>query len=68
MCVLLIEKNTQPRSWELRFIWQTFWGLQAQETASQIALSDGSKEVREEPGHIEVLQPKPGSQNIKHYS
>lgn len=29
------------------------------------ALRDGSEEVREEPGHIGVLQPKPGSWNIK---
>ena len=29
------------------------------------ALRNSSKEVREEPGHIGVLQQKPGSQNTK---
>ena len=36
----------------------------AQKTASQIALRDHSKEVREEPGCAGVLHQKPGSQNI----
>ena len=38
---------------------------QAQKTASQIALRDRSKEVREEPGYREVLQQNPGSWNGK---
>ena len=40
------------------FIWWTFWGLQAQEAASQIALRDGFEEVGEEPGYIGVLATK----------
>ena len=32
---LLSKKSAQPRSWELRLIWQTFWGLQTQDIASQ---------------------------------
>ena len=37
----------------------------SQDTASQIALSDCSKGVREEPGYIGVLQQRPGSSNFK---
>ena len=33
--------------------------------ASQMALTDCSKEVREEPGYIGVFQQSSGSQNIK---
>ena len=32
--------NSQPRGWELCFIWWEFLGLQAQETASQVALKE----------------------------
>ena len=42
---LLSEKSAQPRSWELCLIWQTFWGLQTQDIASQITLRDCSKEA-----------------------
>ena len=46
-------------------IGQTFWGLQAQDTASQTARRDLSEEVREEPGYVGVLQQSPRSWNIK---
>ena len=42
----------------IHFIWWTFWGLQAQEAASQIALRHGSEEVGKEPGYIGVLATK----------
>lgn len=44
------ERNAQPKIWKKCFMQWTFWGLQAQEAASQVALRDCSKDVREEPG------------------
>ena len=35
---------------------------EAQKTAFQISLGDGSEKVREEPGYIGVWRQKPGSQ------
>ena len=35
--------------------------------ATQITLNHGSKQVREEPGYLGVLQQKQDSQNIKNY-
>ena len=46
------EKNAQPKSWESRFIWQTFWGT-------------GPKRWGRNQDVWEILQQKPGSQNIK---
>ena len=42
-----------------------FLRAQAQEAASQVALRDCSKGVREELGYIGDLQQKPGRWNIK---
>ena len=36
--------HTQTKSWELRFAWRNFWGLQALEATSQISLRDFSCE------------------------
>lgn len=58
---MLSEKNAQPESWGLYFIWQTFWGLEAWEAVSQVVLRDCSEEVKEKPGCIGILQQKPGS-------
>ena len=60
-----LKKITQPKRWELYFIWRTFWGLQGQEAASQVVLRDCSEEVREKPGYIGVLQQRPGSRNMR---
>ena len=60
-----LNKAAQPKSWELRFTWQTFWGLQAWKAASQLTLRDRSKEARVEPGYIGVLQQRADSWNIK---
>ena len=52
--------KTQPKSWKLCSIWWTFWELQVQEVASQIALRNCSKKMMRSQ---DIL--KPGSQNIK---
>lgn len=57
-------KKIQPKHWEGWFFWQTFWGLQAWESASKIALRSGSKQVREKTKYKGVLQQRPGSWNI----
>ena len=44
------KENTQPKSWELCFIWQDKPG-DLIDTASQIAQMDCFKEAREEPGY-----------------
>ena len=38
MCQL--KKYSQPKSWELHFIWLEFLGFQAQEKASQVTLRE----------------------------
>ena len=63
---VLSEKDAQPESWELCFIWWTFLGLQAPETASQITLRDCSEEARREARiYRSFCNKRPGSQNIK---
>lgn len=47
----LLKTKVPPKSWQLCFILRTFWGLQAQEAASGIALRSCSQEVREDPGN-----------------
>lgn len=42
-----------------------FLRTSARERDSQLALRDCTKEVREEPVFVSVLQQKPGGQNIK---
>ena len=59
-----LEKNAQPKSWELCFIWWTKLRTEVQNTASQIALRDCSEEVR---GASIVLQQRPGSKASKYY-
>ena len=41
------KKKAQPKSWELCFILQTFWGLQAREAASQDSSEGLLAEVKE---------------------
>lgn len=47
------------------FFWRIFRGLQAWRVGSEKALRDHSKEVREDPGYVGVLQQKSGSKNTK---
>ena len=42
-------KDAQPKSWELCFIWWTFWALKPGRQLLKIVLRGRSKEVREEP-------------------
>ena len=67
-CLCGLKKYSQPKSWELCFIWQEFLGLQAWGAASQVTLREllrSSEEVRGELGYIGVLQQGAGSRNIK---
>jgi hypothetical protein len=53
-----LKKKAQPESWALFFMWGHYLGPAPGKEASQIALGDYSKEVREEPGHIGVFAEK----------
>ena len=52
------KNNAQAKSWELCFIWWTRLRTSVRDAASQIALRDGSEEVREGPGYRGVFATK----------
>ena len=57
------KEKSQPKSWELCFIWWEFLGLQALETVSQVTLRElllGGKGRNQ--GYIDILQQRAGSQ------
>ena len=58
-------KNTASKLRVLFYLADKTEDLSWGHTASQVALGDGSKEVRKEPGGRGVLQQRLGSQNIK---
>ena len=51
------QKNAQPRSCELCFIWGPYWGLTLGDSLSG-SLRNCSEEVKEEPGYIGVFAGK----------
>lgn len=53
----LTKENAQPKSGELCFIWDITDNC-SPETASQIALKNFSKEVRQEAGYIGIFARK----------
>ena len=63
-----LKNYTQPKTWELCFIWWKFLGLKPRRKHLKWPWENCSKKVggrREKPGYIEVLQQRAGSLKMK---
>ena len=61
-----LKTYSQPKNWELYFIWWEILGRQALEAAAHIILKNCSKEEKwKEPGYVGVLHQRAGNLNIK---